>query len=275
MYCNENMRMFGIICLFKYVFEISYRVNYNYTMLDKDELFLDLQCDGLQLIQSPSGYCFTTDAVLLASMVRANAKENILELGSGSGVISILLSKKTKAKKIIGIEIQERLYNMSLRSLAINNLGNRVSFIKDDIKNAIKLFGNASQDVIVVNPPYEKYQLKRKPTERDIAKFEVLISLEEMITISANLLKNGGRFYVVIKASRLGDIFHNMKKSGIEPKRLVSVQARKDSPIEICLIEGKKQGGSGMIVDRPIVLQDEFGKMSQDVEEIYSGKRKI
>ncbi|HQC54666.1 MAG TPA: tRNA1(Val) (adenine(37)-N6)-methyltransferase [Clostridia bacterium] len=244
-------------------------------MLNGDEIILDLQCDGLRLIQSPTGYCFTTDAVLLSSMVRASAKENILELGSGSGVISILLSKKTTAKKIIGIEIQKRLYEMSLRSLKINNLEDRVCFINDDIKNVVKRFGGGSFNVIVVNPPYEKAQLDREATERDIAKFEVLISLEEIISASASVLKNGGRFYMVIKASRLGDVFYHMKKHGVEPKRLVPVQAKKDSPIEICLIEGKKQGKSGVIIEAPIILQNELGETTQIVEEIYASHRKI
>lgn len=244
-------------------------------MLIGDEKKLDLQCNGLELIQSPSGYCFTTDAVLLAALVKANAKERVVELGSGSGVISILLFEKTTAKEIVGLEIQKRLFDMSVRSLLLNNIGSRVKFINEDIKKASDILGIGSFDVVVTNPPYEKFLLERKAEERDIAKFEVLITLEEIIKQSALLLKNGGRFYLVIKSSRMGEVFHYMGKYNVTPKKIIPVQSKNTDSIDLCLVEGKKQGAHGLIIDRPLILLDENGNNTKEVTAIYNNQANL
>lgn len=239
-------------------------------MIIDDEKIYDLNCDGLKIIQSPSGYCFTTDSVLLSSIVRANAKERILELGSGCGVISILLSKKTTAKEIVGIEIQNRLFDMSQRAISLNNLENRVKFINDDFKNIVDTFGKGSFDVVISNPPYEKKNNTIENEEIAICKSEIKCTLDDIISISSSLLNYGGRFYSVIKSPRLADILLLMKKYKIEPKSLIPIQTTKKSNIELFLIEGKKNGKCSLKVLSPLILTTQEGNPTKEIEEIYN-----
>lgn len=239
-------------------------------MIIDDEKIYDLDCGGLKIIQSPSGYCFTTDSVLLTSIVRANAKERIVELGSGSGIISILLSKKTTAKEIVGVEIQKRLFEMSQRSLMLNKLENKVVFINDDFKNSINTFGKGSFDVVVSNPPYEKKCDTNENEEIAICKSEIKCKLQDIIDISSSLLNYGGRFYSVIKSSRLADILTLMEKYKIVPKSLFPIQTTPKSTIEIFLIEGKKNGKCQLKVLAPLILTNQEGKPTKEVLEIYN-----
>lgn len=255
-----------------FVFVARYLIlSYNGFVIINDEIILDLDCGGLKIIQSPSGYCFTTDSILLSSIVKAGASERILELGSGSGIVSFLLTVKTHAYEIIGIEIQERLYSMSLRSLDLNQLNSRIRFINADILEAGKILDVGSFDVVVTNPPYEKKAGKGIASERDICKREIHCSLKDIVYSSSKFLKFGGRFYTVIKNNRIVDLLTYMREYKIEPKRIIPVQPKSGDKIELFLVEGKRNGKSGIVFESPLVLCDETGKMLKATKDIYFG----
>lgn len=242
-------------------------------MIRNDEIILDLDCCGYKLYQSPSGYCFTTDSVFLSACVRATSNERVLEIGSGSGVISFLIAGKTDALEIVGIEIQKRLYEMSLRSLELNKLNDRVKFINGDIRTIKNVLPAGSFDVVVSNPPYQIHNSKDELSEKEICKTEVLCSLKDLLTATKRLLKYGGRFYAVIKTNRLVDLISEMRANQIEPKKLIPIQANIESDIDLCIIEGKRNGRPGFLTCKPIIIYGEKGNYTPETQEIYYGHK--
>lgn len=238
-------------------------------MIKEHEEIFDLECEGLKIIQSAKGYAFTTDAVLLANTVRAYKKERVVELGSGSAVISLLLSKKTPAKEIIGIEVQPRLADMAARSVVLNELTDRVRIVNVDMKLAPKTIG-VGYDVVCVNPPYMEYDGDvESATEIDICKREVLITLKEVVEVASKLLKYGGRFYVIVKAERLTDLISAMREYGIEPKSLIPVQPTIKKDIDTIIVEGRRSGNPGIKIYKPLVICNEDGSYTPEVEAMY------
>jgi len=242
---------------------------YNLIMLLPNEEIFDLECHGLKIIQSNKGYAFTTDAVLLANVVKAYRNETIVELGSGSAVISLLLSKKTPAKEIIGIELQKRLYDMSMRSIELNELSDRVRIINCNMKEA-HLHLAKSVDVVCVNPPYMEYDGETdSATEIDICKREVFITLREVVECASRILKYGGRFYLIVKAERLTDLIDAMRENKIEPKTLIPVQPTLKKDIDTIIVEGRKNGNNGIKIRKPLVICNEDGSYTKEVGEMY------
>lgn len=237
-------------------------------ILANEEIF-DLECHGLKIIQDPKGYAFTTDAVLLANVVKAYRNERVCELGSGSAVISLLLSKKTPAKEIVGIEIQHRLADMATRSIKLNELEDRVRIINCDMKIAHTKV-DKTFDVVCVNPPYMEYDGdKESATEIDVCKREVLVKLCEVVESASRLLKYGGRFYCIVKAERLTDLITSMREFKIEPKSLIPVQPTLKKDIDTIIVEGRKNGNNGIKLYKPLVICNEDGSYTKEVEEMY------
>ncbi len=237
-------------------------------LLPNEEIF-DLECHGLKIIQDPSGYAFTTDAVLLANTVKAYKNERVCELGSGSAVISLLLSKKTPAKEIVGVEIQPRLADMARRSIALNELGDRVSILNCDMKIAHTKV-DKTFDVVCVNPPYMEYEGRvDEATEIDICKREVLVTLKEVVESASRLLKYGGRFYCIVKAERLTDLVTAMRQYKVEPKSLIPVQPTVKKDIDTVIVEGRKNGNNGIKLYKPLVICNDDGSYTKEVEEMY------
>lgn len=235
---------------------------------DGEEIF-DLECKGLKIIQHPKGYAFTTDAVLLANTVRAYKNERVVELGSGSGVISLLLAKKTPAKSFTGIEVQPRLADMSARSVALNGLEDRIQIVNADMKDAYKTLGNA-YDVCCVNPPYSEYNGSvDDATETDICKREVLVTLSQVVYSASKLLKYGGRFYVIVKAERLTDLISAMREYGVEPKTLIPVQPTAQKDVDTIIVEGRRNGKPGIKIKKPLVVCRADGGYTKKVREYY------
>ena len=243
-------------------------------MVINDEILLDLDCCGYKLFQSPSGYCFTTDSVFLSAYVRASANEIVLEIGSGSGVISFLIAGKTEALEIVGIEVQKRLYEMSLRSLELNKLNDRIKFINGDIRTIKNVLPAGSFDVVVSNPPYQISNSNNELSEKEICKTEVLCSLKDLVSATKRLLKYGGRFYAIIKANRLVDLISEMRVNQIEPKKLIPIQATIESDIDLCIIEGKRNGKPGFLTTKPIVIYDDRGNYTPETQDIYYSYKK-
>lgn len=231
---------------------------------------VDLECGGLMLFQDGEGYAFTTDAVLLANLADIRKDERVVELGSGSGVISILLYSKTEAKEIIGVEIQKRLYEMSVESLALNNIKDRLSFINADMKEAHRLLGANSFDAAICNPPYEKAgKASYKNEETAICKSEIAVSLDEVAASAKRLLKYGGRFCMIHKAERLTDITVAMRSNGIEPLKLILISQNAEKAPDRVIVEGRK-GGKGKLKIESFTLYGADGKYSPAARRIYN-----
>lgn len=238
-------------------------------MLKENERIDDLMYKGLQLIQHQEGYCFTQDSVILSHFVKASAKETLVDLGTGSGILAILAAKKTQASSIIGIELQERLADMALRSVALNKLHEKVRIVKGDIKEAYTLIGEQVFDVVCTNPPYMASK-KDSTAEIDICKYEIAITLQEVIKSADRLLKYGGRFYMVHRADRLADIVDIMRGTHIEPKRLIPIQPTAEKIIDTVVIEGKKGGKPSLVFERPIIIYNQKGELTPCARKIYN-----
>lgn len=217
--------------------------------LKDGERIEDLDFNNLRIIQSPQGYCFTSDSVLLANFVQVGSKEEVIDLCSGSGIIGILLSAKTKAKKITLVELQERLFEMSLRSISLNDLEDRITAVNQDVKDVHKVLGFEKADVICCNPPYFKLSdgKTRENPEVAIARHEVSLNLEELLNSVNRLLKFGGRFYIVYTSDRLSELLVELSKRKLEPKKLLIISDNgKDS--DSVLVMAKKGAEKGIRV---------------------------
>ena len=189
--------------------------------LKEQERLDELHRNGYRIIQNPSRFCFGMDAVLLSGYAAVKEGETALDLGTGNGIIPILLEAKTKGKHFTGLEIQEESADMARRSVALNGLEEKIKIITGDIKEAGEMFEAASFDVITSNPPYMigQHGLVNPDSPKAIARHELLCTLEDIIRVSARLLRTGGRFYLVHRPFRLAEIMAALVKYRLEPKR--------------------------------------------------------
>lgn len=227
------------------------------TYLKTGERLDDLQLSGYEIIQNPERFCFGVDAVLLTDFVKVKPGERVLDLGTGTGVIPILLEAKTQGKEFIGLEIQEESADMARRSVAYNGLSEKVHIVTGDIKEAAEIFRTASFDVITINPPYmlNEHGLKNIGDAKTIARHEVLCTLDDILRESAKILpESKGRFYMVHKPFRLVEILNKMCQYKIEPKRLQFVHPYVDKEPTMVLIEGMKGGKSRVKIDPPVIM---------------------
>ena len=231
----------------------------------------DLQCNGLYLIQDPDKFCFGIDAVLLSNFVKVKKNGHVVDLCTGSGIVPILLSAKTGAKKITGIEIQSDIADMARRSVSYNKLDEKIDIINDDISNALKYINNCSVDSVCVNPPYMKdtTAIKNPDLPMAIARHELLTDLETVINIASKLLKESGKFFMVHRPSRLSEIFASMRQNRIEPKRLRFIHPYIESKANLVLIEGAKGSGVWMDVEPPLVVYKDKNAYTDEVLKIY------
>lgn len=229
------------------------------TKLLPGERLDDLQLNGLELIQSPERFCFGVDAVLLSDFVRIKKQETVLDLGTGTGIIPILLSAKTDGKHFSGLEIQEESADMARRSVNHNHLQGKIDIITGDIKEAAEIFKPAFFDVIVTNPPYmlEQHGLQNPTDSKAIARHEILCSLDDILRESGKLLpESKGRFYMIHKPFRLAEILVKMNQYKIEPKRIQFIHPYINKEPTMVLIEGIKGGKSRVSVEPPVVMYE-------------------
>ena len=216
----------------------------------------DLQLNGLELIQDPEKFCFGVDAVLLSDFVRVREGESVLDMGTGNGIIPVLLSAKTKAAHITGLEIQEDTAEMARRSIRHNHLEERIDIVTGDIKEAAEIFKPAFFDVITTNPPYmlADHGLRCPDDARAVARHEVLCSLDDILRESMRLLQDKGRFYMIHRPFRLTEIMIKMNHYKIEPKRIQFVYPYIDKEPSMVLVEGVRSGKPRVTVEPPIVI---------------------
>lgn len=244
------------------------------TNLKPEERLDDLQVNGYEIIQHPGKFCFGMDAVLLSNFVRVKPGESVLDLGTGTGIIPILLTAKTEGEHFVGLEIQDESADMARRSVAHNHLESKVEIVNGDIKEAARLFGSASFDVITTNPPYMigQHGITNASDTKAIARHEVLCTLDDILRESAKILKPRGRFYMVHRPFRLAEILSKMVAVGIEPKRMRMVHPFIDKEPNMVLVEGTRGGNSRMTVDRPLIVYKEVGVYSDELLGEYGLK---
>lgn len=225
-----------------------------------------------KIIQSPEVFSFSMDAVLLAKFCYVPIqKGKIVDLCTGNGVIPLLLSERSKAE-IIGVEIQERLYQMAVRTAEINQLQDQIQFVHDDLNKAVEKLGKGQFDVVTCNPPYYKSVTEKDWNENKyfaIARHEIYCSLDDVIRVSSELVKQKGKLAIVHRPERLIDIIMIMKKYHIEPKRIQFIHPKKDKEANILLIEGIKKGNSGVKIHKPLVVYNDDNTYSKQFTEIY------
>lgn len=231
----------------------------------------DLERNGYRIIQNPASFCFGMDAVLLSGWARAGKGDRVLDLGTGTGIIPILMAAKTEASYLAGLEIQKESADMARRSVALNHLCERVEIIEGDIRHASELWTSGSFDVVTSNPPYMKgsHGLKNPDLPKAIARHEILCSLEDVVREAARLLRPGGHFFLVHRPFRLAEIFAEMAKYHLEPKRMRLVYPFADREPNMVLIEGAKGGRPRMTVEKPLIVYRQPGVYTEEIYEIY------
>lgn len=240
-------------------------------ILKETERVDDLQRNHLKIIQDPGKFCFGMDAVLLSGFATAKEGDRVLDMGTGTGILPILMSAKTKAAHLTGLEIQEESADMANRSVLLNGLEERISIKLGDIREAGNIFGPASFEVITCNPPYmlNQHGLQNPDMPKAIARHEVLCNLEDVISQSAKLLVPGGKLFMVHRPFRLAELIALMVQYKIEPKRMQLVYPYIDKEPNMVLIEGCRGGKSRMTVEKPLIIFKEPGVYMDEIKEIY------
>lgn len=231
----------------------------------------DLERNGYKIIQHPKKFCFGMDAVLLSGFARMKAGERMIDLGTGTGILPILLEAKTTGAHFVGLEIQEESADMARRSVAVNHLEAKVEIVTGDITRSSEIFGKGCVQVVTSNPPYmtEHHGLTNPEAPLAIARHELLCTLEDVIREASALLMPGGRFYMVHRPFRLVEIFGMMTKYQLEPKRMQLVYPFMDKESNMILVEGVKGGKSRLKVEKPLVIYREPGVYMPEIYDIY------
>lgn len=236
-----------------------------------DERIDDLHRNNYQIIQNSKKFCFGMDAVLLSGFAKVKRDELVLDLGTGTGIIPILLEAKTEGKHFTGLEIQEESADMAKRSITLNNLNEKINIVVGDIKEASKIFGAASFHVVTSNPPYmtDHHGLTNPELPKAIARHEILCSLDDVVREAAKVLKPNGRFYMVHRPFRLVEILNKLTEYNLEPKRLKMVHPFVDKEPNMVLIECLKGGKSRLTVDPPLIVYKEQNVYTDVIYDIY------
>ncbi len=239
--------------------------------LKPNERIDDLNRCGYKIIQNTSKFCFGMDAVLLSSFAKANEGDKVIDLGTGTGIIPILMEAKTKADSFIGIEIQEESVDMAKRSVLMNGQEKKITILYGDIKTASKDLGAAMFDVVTTNPPYmnNAHALVNSNEAKAIARHEIMCDLEDVVREGAKLLKVGGKMYMVHRPFRLIEIVSEMKKYKLEPKRVRFVHPYVDKEPNMVLIEAAKGGKPMVKVEKPLIVYKDVNVYTDEIHNIY------
>lgn len=231
----------------------------------------DLQMNGLKLYQDSDYFCFGTDAVLLANFARVKRDGLVCDLGSGNGIIPLIMSQRTKASKIYGIEIQKEQAELFSKSVMLNSLSDRIFPVLGDMRQVDKLFDRASFDCVVSNPPYKEVGggIKNLSGSMTISRHEIHCGIEDVFRAADYLLKPAGNFYMIHRPERLCDIMMFARQFKIEPKRIRLVLPKSESRPSMVLFEGKKGANPKLIMEKPLVLLNKDGSETDELKAIY------
>lgn len=239
--------------------------------LHSGERLDDLQIKNYKIIQNPKKFCFGMDAVLLSAFATLRKGDNVLDLGTGTGILPILLAAKTKAKHYDALEIQPDSADMARRSVLLNKLEDKINIICGDICKASEIFGRGIFDAVTTNPPYmnNNHGLKNPEMPKAIARHEILCTLDDVVRESSSVLKEHGRLYIIHKPFRLAEIFTALKKYKLEPKRMCLVHPFIDKEPNMVLIEAVKDGNPMIKIEPPVIVYDTIGKYTDRILKIY------
>lgn len=239
--------------------------------LKEEERLDDLHRKGYQIIQNPNKFCFGIDAVLLSGFAKVKTGAKVLDLGTGTGIIPILMEAKTKAGHFTALELQPESVDMAQRSVALNKLEEKISIVEGDIKEASHIFGGASFDVVTTNPPYMTGQhgIVNPEIPKAIARHEIHCTLEDVVRESSKVLKMNGKFFMVHRPFRLVEIINQLSKYKLEAKRLRFVHPYVDKEPNMVLIEAVKGGGSQVTIEKPLIVYESPNVYTKEIYEIY------
>lgn len=230
----------------------------------------DLQ-NGYSIIQKADSFRYGVDAVLLSDFADIRKTHSVIDLGTGTGIIPILIYAKKKPAEITAVEIQREMAEMAERSVRLNGLQGHIKVLNLDLKDAPGQLGKASYDCVVTNPPYMKKEcgINNPSQTKAIARFEIKCSLEELLSSAKELLKPGGKLFMVHRTDRLVDIIYEMRNNGIEPKRIRFVHPSIGKRPNLLLIEGARGGNRELRFMDPLYIHDENGNYTEEIYRIY------
>ena len=233
----------------------------------------DLEYKGIKIIQNKNYFCFGIDSILLtdfAKEIKDNAR--CIDLGTGNGILAILLSAKTNLSEIYGIEVQEKLAELARRNVVLNNMEQKVEIRAENIKNLLNIFPKKSFDYVITNPPHKENGtgIKNENIEKLIARHEIEASLSDFLNISYNLLKDNGTLYMVHRTERLVDILAELRKSKLEPKKIKFVFANVKEAPKLVLIKAVKNAKPFLKIEKPLYIYDENGDYTKEILKIYN-----
>ena len=242
-------------------------------IINKDERIDELEINNLKIIQKKDGFCFGIDSVLLSDFakdIRNNAK--VIDLGTGTGILPILLCAKTNLSQIIGIEIQKEIAEMAERSCKLNNLQEKFKVINSDINCLTGKISFNEFDSVIMNPPYMKLNTGRINVNEKklISRHEITASLEDFINISYKLLKDKGSLYIVHRPNRLTDVCSLLRKYKLEPRLLRFIYPKEHAEANLFLIKAIKNGGSFLRIDKPLYVYKKNGEYTDEILKIYN-----
>jgi len=228
----------------------------------------------VKLFQAKDGYRFSIDAVLLENFISANRLEKGLELGTGSGIISILLARRLRGAKIVAVEIQKNLAERAARNISLNNLQGRVEILQNDIKNLNKMYPTNTFDFVFTNPPFRKTRTGRLSTfeERAVARHEIEITLQDLVKAASYLLKHSGKFFLIYHPFRLAELISLLQKAKLEPKRMKFVHSRKGDEAKMVLIEAVKGSGTWLKIASPLYIYEKENEYTSELKKILSAE---
>lgn len=238
------------------------------TFIDENERVDDTGFGNIRLIQKPDDFCYGVDAVLLADFAKVQKGSSIVDLGSGTGIIPLILSHKTKETMICGIEVQRDSYERAIRNIKLNNLEKQVKLYNCNVKD---FKSDYKFQAVTCNPPYNPYGggLTNKNEAKTIARHEVLATLEDFIKCGASLLEDKGSFYMIHRPSRMVDIFCTCRKYNLEPKTICLISPNADQTPNLFLMEAKKFGGSELKILDPVNIYNFDGTYTDQIMKIY------
>lgn len=243
----------------------------------ENERIDNLEYKGLKIIQNENGFCFGIDSILLTDFAK-EIKENstIIDLGTGTGILGILLSKKVNPSKVIGIEIQKEVYEMAKRSVSLNNLEDKLEIVNSNIKDVQDKLQINTFDVVVTNPPYKKVGtgIMNENNKKLISRHEITASLEDFIKVSHKLLKDKGNLYMVHRPDRLVEIIELLRKYKLEPKKIRHVYPKEGKEANLILIKATKNAKPFLKIEPPLYIYKENGKYSNEILKIYGKEEK-
>ncbi len=246
-------------------------MEHEHAPISADDLtFEELNIGGLHIRQPRRGYRFSLDAILLADFLQARAGERLIDIGTGSGIIPLLVSELTEVGEIVGLELQERLFTLAHNNVRLNHLEDRITIIQGDLKHVAHTFQAGEFDVVCSNPPYRKIGTGRlnPNTEAAIARHEVACELEDLVAAYKFLVKTGGKVFMIYLAERLGELMIQLRRHNLEPKRLRFVHSHHTAEASLALIEAQRDAAAGLKILPPFVVYAKEKEYTDEAKRI-------